>query len=204
MRVNRALDKLRHFFLRRGITMPAAALAEAISGNAIQAAPEGLAASVAAGVVQGATLTVSTLSFVKGAVQIMTSAKISVAVAVGAAAIIGLQMQQISAQKQTVRQLEALVAQETQNSRAQQAEIAQLQKRNAIYSKTVSGMNRDVAKARALSSAAIAAKPAATGTKGNVLAEMFKNPDALEAMRPMQLTTIKMMYAPLVKQLNLS
>ncbi len=205
MRVNRALDKLRDFFHRRGITVPAAALAGAISGNSIQAAPAGLAASVAAGAVQGSALTVSTLSFVKGAIHIMTSTKISVAIGVGAAAIIGLQWQQISTEKQTVKQLEAQVAQQTQNSRVQQAEIAKLQERSAIQAKTMSGMERDVAKARARSSAALAAKPAATaGTKGNAFAEMFKDPAMLEAMRPTQLATAKMMYAPLVKQLNLS
>jgi RNA polymerase sigma factor (sigma-70 family) len=205
MRVNRALDKLRDFFHHRGITMPAAALAEAISGNSIQAAPAGLAASVASGVVQGSALTVSTLSFVKGAIHIMTSTKISVVIGVGVAAIIGLQWHQISTQKQTVTQLEAQVSQQAQASQAQQAEIEKLQERNAIYAKTVSGMERDVAKARARSSAALATKaPATAGTKGNAFAEMFKDPDMLEAMRPQQLMTAKMMYAPLVKQLNLS
>jgi cell division protein FtsL len=205
MRVNRALDKLRDFFRHRGITLPAAALAEAISGNSIQAAPAGLAASVAAGVVQGSALTVSTLSFVKGAIHIMTSTKISVAIGVGAAAIIGLQWQQISTQKHTVIQLEAQVAQQAQANQAQQAEIEKLQERNGIYAKRMSGMEHDVAKARARSSAALAAKPPATaGSKGNPLAEMFKDPAMLEAMRPQQLMTAKLMYAPLVKQLNLS
>ena len=208
MRVNRALDKLRDFFHRRGITVPAAALAEAISGNAIQAAPAGLAASVAAGAIQGSALTVSTLSFVKGAINIMSSTKISVAIGVGAAAIIGLQWQQISTQKQTVKQLEAQVsqlAQQAQASQARQAEMEKLQEQNALYARRMSGMEHDVAKARARSSAALAAKPAATaGTKGNPFAEMFKDPDMLEAMRPQQLMTAKLMYAPLVKQLNLS
>jgi RNA polymerase sigma factor (sigma-70 family) len=204
MRVNRALDKLRDFFHHRGITMPAAALAEAISGNSIQAAPAGLAASVAAGAVQGSALTVSTLSFVKGAI-VMTSTKISVAIGVGAAAIIGLQWQQISTQKQTVKQLEARVLQQAQASQAQQAELQKLQEQNTFYTKRMSGMERDVAKARARSSAALAAKPsAAAGTKGNAFAEMFKDPAMLEAMRPQQLMTAKLMYAPLVKQLNLS
>jgi RNA polymerase sigma factor (sigma-70 family) len=208
MRVNRALDKLRDFFHRRGITVPAAALAEAISGNSIQAAPAGLAASVAAGAVQGSALTVSTLSFMKGAIQIMTSTKISVAIGVGAAAIIGLQWQQISTQKQTVKQLEAQVSQlsqQAQASQARQAEIEKLQEQNTIYARRMSGMEHDVAKARARSSAALAAKqPPAAGTKGNAFAEMFKDPDMLEAMRPQQLMTAKMMYGPLVKQLNLS
>jgi RNA polymerase sigma factor (sigma-70 family) len=207
MRVNRALDKLRHFFHHRGITMPAAALAEAISGNSIQAAPAGLAASMAAGVVQAPAMAVSTLSFLKGAIQIMTSAKISVAIGIGAAAIIGLQWQQISTQKQTVKELEAQVAQlsqQAQAGQARQAEIEKLQEQNAFYAKRISGMGRDVAKARALSSAALAAKNAPPPTKGNPFSEMFKDPAMLEAMRPQQLMSAKLMYAPLVKQLNLS
>jgi hypothetical protein len=138
----------------------------------------------------------------------MTSTKISVAIGVGAAAIIGLQWQQISTQKQTVKQLEAQVSQlsqQAQASQARQAEIEKLQEQNTIYARRMSGMEHDVAKARARSSAALAAKqPPAAGTKGNAFAEMFKDPDMLEAMRPQQLMTAKMMYGPLVKQLNLS
>jgi RNA polymerase sigma factor (sigma-70 family) len=208
MRVNRALDKLRDFFLHRGITVPAAALAAAISGNSIQAAPAGLAASVAAGAVQGVALSASTLTLVKGAIHIMTSAKISVALGVtAAAAIIALQWQQVSTQKQTVKQLEAQVAQQAQSNHAQQAEIAKLQEQNAFMAKTMAGKERDVATARARVSAALAAKAAAgaaAGTKGNAMSDMFKDPKMLEAMRPMQIATTKMMYGPLVKKLNLS
>jgi RNA polymerase sigma factor (sigma-70 family) len=208
MRVSRALDKLRDFFHRRGITVPAGALAAAISGNSIQAAPAGLAASVAAGAVQTAALGASTLTLVKGAIHIMTSAKISVAIGVtAAAAIIALQAHQVSIQKQTVQQLEAQVAQDAQTSRAQRAEIAKLQEQNAFIAKTMAGKERDVATARARVSAALDAKAAATaaaGAKGNPMAEMFKDPDMLKALRPTQLATTKMMYCPLVKQLNLS
>jgi RNA polymerase sigma factor (sigma-70 family) len=210
MRVNRALDKLRDFFHRRGITVPADALAAAICENSIQAAPAGLAASVAAGAVQGSALTVSTLALVKGAIPMMTSTKIGVAIGVcAAAAIIALQYQQISTQKQTVKQLEAQVAQAAKRAQPYeplQAEIEKLREQNASYAKTIEGMQRDVAKARAHASAALAAKAAAaaTGTKGNPMADMFKDPEMLEAMRPQQLATFKMMYGPLVKQLNLS
>jgi len=206
-RVSRALEKLRDFFHHRGITMPAAALAAAISEHSIQAAPAGLAASVAAGVVQGSALTVSTLSFVKGAIHIMTSTKINVAIGVGAAAIIALQWQQASTQKQTIQQLQEQVAQQAQTNRAQQAENEKLQERNAFYARMMADRERDVAKARARTSAELAAKPpttAAAGTKGNFLAERFKDPDMLKAMRESTAAMIKMQYAPLVKQLNLS
>jgi RNA polymerase sigma factor (sigma-70 family) len=206
MRVNRALDKLRDFFHRRGVTVPAAGLAAAISANSIQAAPAGLAASVAAGAVQGSALTVSTLALVKGAMDMMTSTKIGVAIGVGAAAtIIALQCQQISTQKQHIKQLQEQAAQAPQPPKpdaAVQAEIEKLQEQNASYAKTIEGMRHDVAKARAHASDALAAK--AAGTKGNSMADMFKDPEMLKAMRPTQIATEKLMYAPLVKQLNLS
>jgi RNA polymerase sigma factor (sigma-70 family) len=216
MRVARALDKLRDFFHRRGITVPASALAAAISENSIQAAPAGLASSVAAGasgVVPASALTVSSLTLAKGAIHIMTSTKIGVAIGgCAAAAIIVLQAQQVSIQKQAVQQLEAQAAQAAQRAQpiqALQAQVEKLQGQNAVYAKTIEDMQRNVAKARAHASDALAAKSAATAakaaaSKGSPLADMFKEPAMLEGMRPMQLSTTKMMYGPLVKQLNLS
>ena len=48
MRVNRALEKLRKFFTKRGVSSTAAIIAGAISANSVQAAPAGLAKSVTA------------------------------------------------------------------------------------------------------------------------------------------------------------
>ncbi len=209
MRVNRALDKLRNFFHRRGITVPEAALAAAISENSLQAAPAGLAASVSAaasGAVQGSALAVSTLNLMKGAIHIMTPAKISVAVGACAAAIIALQYQQVSTQKQAVKHLQEQVARQEQAGRARQAELARLQEQNAFYAKTMAGMEQDAAKSRANAGAARDARKllAAAGKKGNPFAEMFKDPDMLKAMRDQQASMIKMQYGPLIKQLNLS
>src|ERR1051325_8088185 len=61
MRVNRAVEKLRIFFTRRGIVCSAAALTEAISANAVHAAPVGLAVSVSTAAAHaGITLTTTT------------------------------------------------------------------------------------------------------------------------------------------------
>lgn len=57
-RVNRALEKLRRHFHRRGIVVPAAAITVAISTHSIQAAPAGLAIS-------GTAATHTTLGLVK-------------------------------------------------------------------------------------------------------------------------------------------
>src|SRR5687767_8216069 len=56
MRVNRAVEKLRIFFTRRGIVLPVAALTAAISANAVQAAPAILAkTATAVAIADGAT-----------------------------------------------------------------------------------------------------------------------------------------------------
>ena len=71
-------------------------------------------------------------------------------------------------------------------------------------------MQHDVAKARAHAGAALDEKQAALARAkaaakgGNSLADMFKDPDMLKAMRPSQVATMKLMYGSFVKQLNLS
>src|SRR5437016_2263709 len=53
-RVTRALEKLRAFLIRHGVTLSAAALATALTGNAVQAAPTALAGAISTAVVVGA------------------------------------------------------------------------------------------------------------------------------------------------------
>ena len=206
MRVSRALDKLREIFLQRGITLPSAALAAALSGNSIQAAPAGLAATVAAGAVQGSALTATTLVLLKGTMQTMTWIKATAAV--GAAVIIAVQWHQNSTEKQQVKLLEGQVAQQTENYRAQAKELEQLKERNAVSVKAIDSMTHDVAKARATISAArpLPPRPAAATevAKGGMLAEMMKDPNMVKAMREQQATMTKMQYGALVKQLHLS
>src|SRR6185369_9368430 len=58
MRVNRAVEKLRIFFTRRGIVCSAAALTTAISANSVHAAPTGLAVTISTAATHaGMTLT---------------------------------------------------------------------------------------------------------------------------------------------------
>ena len=86
MRVNRALEKLRKFFVRRGITLSALAIAGAVSANSVQAAPAGLGQTISAvALTKGATAGGATLTLVKGVLKLMawTKAKIAVIVGVG-------------------------------------------------------------------------------------------------------------------------
>jgi len=84
-RVNRALEKLRKFFTKRGVDSTAATIAETISANSVQAAPVALAKSVTAvAVAKGATASISTLTLIKGALKIMAWSKAKTAIVIGA------------------------------------------------------------------------------------------------------------------------
>jgi RNA polymerase sigma factor (sigma-70 family) len=73
-RVNRAVDRLRQFLSKRGVTVGASGLVLVVSANAVQAAPAGLAQSVSlAAIAKGAVASVSTLTLIKGALTVMAS-----------------------------------------------------------------------------------------------------------------------------------
>jgi hypothetical protein len=88
MRVNRALEKLRKFFTKRGVSSTTAIIAGTISANSVQAAPVALAKSVTAvAIAKGAAVGGSTLILVKGTIKMLTSTKTFTAAAILTSAI---------------------------------------------------------------------------------------------------------------------
>ncbi|HZL13116.1 MAG TPA: sigma-70 family RNA polymerase sigma factor [Verrucomicrobiae bacterium] len=92
MRVNRALEKLRKIFTKRGVSSTTAIIAGTISANFVQAAPVALAKTVTAvAIAKGAAASASTLTLIKGALKIMawTKAKIAVVTVAGILLAVG-------------------------------------------------------------------------------------------------------------------
>jgi hypothetical protein len=87
-RVSRALERLRRFFSRRGVLVTSAAIGGALTANAVHAAPAELAISIGTTAVQGSAAAASTLTLAKGAMKLMTWAKIKTAAWVGTAAVV--------------------------------------------------------------------------------------------------------------------
>jgi len=84
-RVSRAVERLREFFIKRGVTVGASGLVVVISANAIQAAPAGLAGAIAT---TGTTLAGTTLSATTAIKTIvMTTLQKSIIAAIIAAAV---------------------------------------------------------------------------------------------------------------------
>jgi RNA polymerase sigma factor (sigma-70 family) len=78
-RVSRALGQLREFFARRGQAVGVGGLAAVISANAVQAAPSGLAASVAVAALQGTVATAAPVIPIETTLKIMAWTKLKTA-----------------------------------------------------------------------------------------------------------------------------
>jgi RNA polymerase sigma factor (sigma-70 family) len=87
VRINRALEKLRKFFTKRGVMLSATVIATAVSANSVQAAPIGLAATISAATVKSSAVAASTLTLVKGALKLMAWTKLKTAAVIGIAAL---------------------------------------------------------------------------------------------------------------------
>jgi RNA polymerase sigma factor (sigma-70 family) len=87
-RTARAVEKLRTFFGRRGVSVSAGVLIAAVSANSLQAAPAGLAVTVTAAAAKGAAVSGSTLTLVKGALKLMAWTKAKTAIIATAGVIL--------------------------------------------------------------------------------------------------------------------
>ena len=87
-RIARAMEKLRAFFTKRGVVIPATTLSVLLSANSAQAAPAGLIApGVASAVLKGVAVGGSTPALLKTTLKLMAWAKAKTAMAVGTVAL---------------------------------------------------------------------------------------------------------------------
>jgi RNA polymerase sigma factor (sigma-70 family) len=88
-RVNRALEKLRNFFAKRGVNSTTAAIAGTMAAHSVQAAPVALAKTVTAvAIAKGVTAGGSILTLIKGATKIMAWTKVKTSVVAGVVLIL--------------------------------------------------------------------------------------------------------------------
>ena len=88
-RVNRALEKLRDIFRKRGVRSTTAILAGSISAHSVSVAPMALAKSLTpVALAKGAGASTSTLTLIKGALKVMAWTKAKTAIVVGVGILI--------------------------------------------------------------------------------------------------------------------
>ena len=90
-RVSRAVERLREFFTKRGVTVGASGLSVVISANAVQAAPVGLALTIStAAALTGTTLAITATVTVTKTIAMTTLQKIAIAAVIAAGVAIPL------------------------------------------------------------------------------------------------------------------
>lgn len=125
-RVSRALEKLRAEFMRRGVTTSAVALSAAISANAVQAAPVGLAATFSTVALAGKAITCTTTSATAKAIAMTTLQKTVIATTLAVIAGTGIYEATLSSrlrhQVQTLQQQQEPLAQQIQQLQGERDE----------------------------------------------------------------------------------
>jgi RNA polymerase sigma factor (sigma-70 family) len=85
MRINRALEKMRKFFQKRGVVLTATVIASTVATNAVHAAPSGLATTATtAALAKGATTGAASASLAKATLDLMRWLKVKIAVGIAA------------------------------------------------------------------------------------------------------------------------
>ena len=118
-RVSRAVERLREFLSKRGVTVGASGLVVVISANAVQAAPAGLAVTIStAAIFAGTAVSTSTVIATTKAIAMTTLQKTLVtatlAVVAGAGIYEARQASTLRSQVQTVQQQQAPLAEQIQ------------------------------------------------------------------------------------------
>ena len=142
-RVSRAVERLREFFTKRGVTVGASGLAVVISANAVQAAPVGLVATIStAAVLAGTTLVTTATATATKAIAMTTLQKTlitaTIATAVGTGIYEARQASTLRNQVQSLQQQQAPLA----------GQIRQLQQERADATKRLASLADELAKAK--------------------------------------------------------
>ena len=130
-RVARALEKLRDHLAHHGITTTGAALAMAISANAVQAAPIGLAATISAAAVLAGTTMAATATATAIKTIVMTTLQktlitATLAVVAGAGIFEAHQASTLRSQVQTLQQQQTPLAEQLAKLQAENKQLSNL------------------------------------------------------------------------------
>ena len=136
-RVSRAVDRLREFFAKRGAAVGAGGLAIAVAAHAVQAAPAGLAASIAsASVLAGTTVATVTNATITKAIAMTTLQKTiigaTLAVAIGTGVYEAHQNARLRNEDELLRQEVAQMRRESEILASRVATLAHAQSDKAL------------------------------------------------------------------------
>jgi hypothetical protein len=214
-RVSRAVEQLRQFLTRRGVTAGAGALVVAISAHAVEAAPAGLGQTISAATATAATASIHTaISLTTPKIIAMTTlqktlfAAIIIA-AVGTGVYQARQTSQARQQAQAAQQNQIVLSQQieqlqrerneaTNRLTATQAELARLEA--AQNPNEVLRLRGQVGTLRQQ----LATTEAKSNAPGSGFAKMMSDPAMREYINQAMVDLVKRRYSPLFQELKLT
>ncbi|MBI3418479.1 MAG: sigma-70 family RNA polymerase sigma factor [Verrucomicrobia bacterium] len=127
-RVSRAVERLREFFARRGVTVGASGLVVVLSANAVQAAPVGLAVTIStSAVLAGKTIAAATTVTAVKTIAMTTLQKTLVGATLAAAVGTGIyearQASRLREENQSLQQSQASLAEQNQRLLSEHDEV---------------------------------------------------------------------------------
>jgi RNA polymerase sigma factor (sigma-70 family) len=161
-RVSRAVDRLREFFAKRGVTVGASGLAVVISAHAVQAAPVGLALTIStAAALTGTTLATTATVTATKAIAMTALQKTVVAATIAVLAGVGIyearQASRLREQVQTLQRQQAPLTEEVQRLKIElnetASQLAQVHKSNEQLNQNTADLLRLRAKVAQLRAA---------------------------------------------------
>ncbi len=215
-RVSRAVDRLREFFAKRGVTVGANGLAVVISANAIQAAPAGLAATISmaaalAGIGVGTSATTACTATKVIAMTALQKTIIgaALAAAVGTGIYQAHQAAKLRAKDQTLQQQQAPITgqiQQLQRERDEAASrLASLADENARLKRNPTELQKLRGQVGALRNQLQEATNAARRAPGaGEMSKALNAPAMRKSLAQARLAAYRKGYAPLVQQMKLT
>jgi RNA polymerase sigma factor (sigma-70 family) len=205
-RVNRAVDRLREFLAKRGVTIGASGLVVLLSANAVQSAPIGLFAAIAAAVsLAGTAAQTSTVIAATKTIAMTTLQKTlftaALAAAVGAGIFEAHQASKLREQNQALEQQQAPLA-----DQIRQLQLAQNDATNrlALMAKELAQAKKNPTEVLKLRGEVgqLRQQSAIAGEK-SAYSKLTATPEARKLIRDQQKAGMKAIYAGLVKTLKL-
>lgn len=203
MRVSRALEKMRKMFARRGVVLSAVALGGVIAAQGTQAAPAGLAATVAAGAIHGTALTASTLTLAEGTLKIMAWTKAKLTIGAGVVVLLAFQHHQNAVQARQLAAARQKLDGQAQALAGAESRVQELEQDTASILETERSQQQDLERLRARRKAAGQSNVAGTGAPATLLSATLSDPDGRESLRQGLLASSRTRWSPLIGELNL-
>jgi RNA polymerase sigma factor (sigma-70 family) len=205
MRVSRALEKLRRLFAKQGVVVPTAALAGLLAANATQAAPAGMAATVATAAIHGAALTASHLTLLQAALKFMAWTKFKIAVGVGVVVLFAYQHRQNALLAEQIAAGTRALRSGAETAAVQESRIRELQGQTSAIANSGREQQQELARLRARRKTNASPAAAQAGiAPTTVLSAALEDPFTREAMLSEFTDTARRRWRPLVEQLKLS